>query len=147
MITLRPMTEADLAALCALEQELFPDPWTPRMFRDSLGHSAVHACVAVASAHIVGYVIGMLCAPEAEVLNIGVARTQQRGGVGTQLLEWMYAECRVQHVARIFLEVRASNTTAQQFYARHGFTLVGRRANYYTVGHEDALVLGRTLAP
>lgn len=146
MIQLRPMTDADLDALQAIERDLFPDPWTRMMFRDSLCHPAVQAHVAGADAGVIGYCIGMFSADEAEILNIAVARAQQRNGIGTQLLDWMVAACVAQHVTRLFLEVRAGNLAAQQFYARHGFVPVGRRPGYYTVGCEDALVLCRTLA-
>ena len=35
------------------------------------------------------------------------------------------------HVARVHLEVDEANAPARALYARHGFTIVGRRAGYY----------------
>jgi ribosomal-protein-alanine N-acetyltransferase len=49
--------------------------------------------------------------------------------------------------ATLFLEVRVSNTGAQQLYARHGFSQIGMRRNYYPAkqGREDASVLSCAL--
>jgi ribosomal-protein-alanine N-acetyltransferase len=44
---------------------------------------------------------------------------------------------------KIFLEVRASNISAQMLYINHGFIQIGRRAAYYPkeIGFEDAIVM------
>ncbi|MCI4054270.1 hypothetical protein MM710_39410, partial [Klebsiella pneumoniae] len=45
---------------------------------------------------------------------------------------------------RLLLEVRAGNTAAQALYAAHGFSIAGRRKNYYraTDGQtEDAVLM------
>jgi ribosomal protein S18 acetylase RimI-like enzyme len=39
------------------------------------------------------------------------------------------------------LEVRASNTTAQSLYAKHGFIEVGLRRGYYTDNREDGVLM------
>jgi len=39
------------------------------------------------------------------------------------------------------LEVRASNTAAQNLYKKLGFFNVGRRKNYYEDNHEDAVLM------
>lgn len=75
---------------------------------------------------------------EFEILNLAVAPEFRRQGLGSALLE----------AARIargawFLEVRASNQAAQQFYRRAGFTVIGNRKKYYPDPLEDAIVLGR----
>jgi len=41
----------------------------------------------------------------------------------------------------VTLEVRISNTGAQQLYYRYGFTRVGIRKGYYTDDREDAIVM------
>ena len=41
---------------------------------------------------------------------------------------------------RILLEVRASNTAAQQLYRKHGFVQIATRKNYYG-GTEDAWIM------
>jgi ribosomal-protein-alanine N-acetyltransferase len=48
-------------------------------------------------------------------------------------------------VTGVLLEVRESNLPAQNCYAQAGFTVVGRRKNYYELSKEDALLMGRVL--
>ena len=48
-------------------------------------------------------------------------------------------------VRSVLLEVRESNLPAQKCYERAGFTVVGRRKNYYELPKEDALLMGRQL--
>ena len=40
------------------------------------------------------------------------------------------------------LEVRASNTVAQQLYEKYGFRALGLRKRYYSDNHEDAIRMG-----
>ncbi len=75
---------------------------------------------------------------EFEILNLAVAPEYRRQGLGSALLK----------AAGIlrgawFLEVRASNLAAQEFYRKCGFTVAGNRKRYYQCPVEDAIVLGR----
>ena len=44
------------------------------------------------------------------------------------------------------LEVRVSNTSARQLYAKLGFEQVGLRKNYYRNPKEDAMILRKEWA-
>jgi len=48
--------------------------------------------------------------------------------------------------AIITLEVRASNTAAQEFYRRFFFRAIGIRKGYYSDNREDALLMALDLA-
>lgn len=81
---------------------------------------------------------------EAELYFIYVDPHCRGQGIGAALLgHWLNLLGNV-GVKKAFLEVRASNLSAQSLYQRHGFVLVGRRSSYYRDG-EDALVYERTL--
>ena len=41
----------------------------------------------------------------------------------------------------VTLEVRVSNTAAQNLYSKYGFTQVGVRRGYYTDNKEDAILM------
>ncbi|OGF97201.1 MAG: hypothetical protein A2Z06_01255 [Candidatus Glassbacteria bacterium RBG_16_58_8] len=45
----------------------------------------------------------------------------------------------------LFLEVRVSNTVAQQLYRKAGFKEISRRGRYYSDPAEDAIVFGLDL--
>ena len=64
--------------------------------------------------------------------------------MGRRLLEWLEQPARVAGIARIVLEVRASNDGAHAFYERMGYRKRVRVPGYYQ-GHEAALRMGRSL--
>ena len=65
------------------------------------------------------------------------------------LLDALVLWSRAQGAQWLWLEVRASNTRAQQIYLKRGFARVGLRKAYYPAGHglrEDAVVMNLRLA-
>ena len=69
---LRPMREADLPAVMAIEQRAYAFPWTQGVFRDCL--LANHpAWVLVEDGHVIGYAVLSVAADEAHVLNLCTA--------------------------------------------------------------------------
>jgi ribosomal-protein-alanine N-acetyltransferase len=119
-------------------------PWFADYSRLALlGNLSVR--VAEEEGIICGLVIFRTMVDEAEILNLAVASTRRRRGIGSRLMEDALAACKTAGVKRIFLEVRESNDAARKFYLRMGFTEVGRRRKYYSESMEDALVLARTV--
>ena len=142
----RPLVERDLESVAAIERDLYEFPWTLGNFHDSL--AAGYSCWAMTSAHgLVGYAVLMLGAGEAHLLNLSIARSEQRKGYGSRLLHHALGVTRRYGASRLMLEVRPSNAAGRALYARHGFAEIGVRRGYYTarIGREDALVLSFTL--
>lgn len=145
-LRVRPALAADVAAIEALEQASFSDPWSASSFRSSLDRPEVHMTVAEwqdegTESSIVGYMVAWFIGREGEIANIAVAAHWQRRGVGAALLDDVLASGRAAGVDSIYLEVRASNDAAQALYAGRGFQAVGKRRGYYWDPPEDALVL------
>jgi ribosomal-protein-alanine N-acetyltransferase len=91
--------------------------------------------------YITGFVGFWVMADEAHITSIAVREAYRRQGIG-ELLLLAAIDRAVELKARIVtLEVRASNTAAQNLYLRYGFTQVGVRRGYYTDNREDALVM------
>jgi [ribosomal protein S18]-alanine N-acetyltransferase len=165
---LRPMTAADLPAVAALEQALFPDDaWTPQMLASELASvpDGRYYLVAEAGGRIVGYA-GLLAPPpsppgppgrrglgrraprhepggQADVLTMAVAVDHWGRGIGSALLTALLTEAASRGCADVFLEVRADNPRAQGLYRRHGFVAVGLRRGYYQPSGTDAIVMRR----
>jgi [ribosomal protein S18]-alanine N-acetyltransferase len=91
------------------------------------------------SATIVGFLVARLVAPEIEILNLGVNPAVRRRGTGGALLAEALLWGAGNGAQKAFLEVRASNLAAIQFYESRGFQMAGRRTNYYSAPVEDAL--------
>jgi ribosomal-protein-alanine N-acetyltransferase len=145
----RPMREADLPAVAALEADAHAAPWTPGNFRDALtaGYSTI---VGEIDGAIVAYGILVLAPGEAQLLNLTVVSALRRHGIGRTLLRRFLTDARRLGAEQCFLEVRVSNAAAIALYSAEGFAAVARRVGYYppaTAGdvREDALVLRRSL--
>ena len=83
-----------------------------------------------------------------KMAGIGAVQTlppYRRRGIGFDLVTAMLGLMKKGGVRSVLLEVRESNLPAQNCYARAGFTVVGRRKNYYELPKEDALLMGREL--
>lgn len=146
--TLRVMVEADIEAVWALEQELFPDDaWPRRMFEEELAqHETRRFWVAEEGGAIIAY-CGMMCVlPLADVQTIGVAGSCEGRGIGSRLLETLINEARGRGAHDVLLEVRADNPRAQQLYLRFGFEQIHVRPRYYK-GGIDALIMRKQLEP
>lgn len=145
---LRPMREADVAAVHLVEQRAYAFPWTAGIFRDCL-QADYASWVLEQDERIVGYFLMSVAAGEAHVLNICVAPELQGRGHGRRLLRSVLVLARGRGAQRVFLEVRPSNRTAIHLYHSEGFNEIGRRPRYYPAkdGREDALVMAIELLP
>jgi len=138
----RHMTAADLDAVVAIEEAIYPYPWTRGNFIDSLA-SGYHCWIAECGGEIAGYCVVAIGAGEAHLLNMSVAAPWQRRGIGREVLGFVLRLARESGAARILLEVRPSNEAARALYATAGFAVIATRRDYYPAGgsREDAIVL------
>lgn len=140
------MVTADIAAVVAVERDVYPFPWTAGNFRDAL--ACGYPAWVLGNERLVGYALMMHALDEVHLLNLSVARAYQRDGHGRWLLRWLCGAAAADGAARIFLEVRPSNLPARRLYESEGFEQVGVRKGYYPSWNdtrEDAWVLRRAL--
>lgn len=90
---------------------------------------------------IMGFAGFWIMADEAHVTTIATREAFRRQGIGELLLQSIIDMARKRTARIVTLEVRASNTTAQQLYAKYGFKEVGLRRGYYTDNREDAVIM------
>ncbi|MDP5293533.1 ribosomal protein S18-alanine N-acetyltransferase [Oceanimonas sp. CHS3-5] len=142
----RPLTPADLDAMVMLEQSAHAHPWSPALLADAFGERYFTGALWHQNA-LLGYFIADRVLDESTLMNICVAPAHQGRGLGRQLLENYFAQCRTLGLGWLWLEVRASNRAALSLYASAGFEESGRRRNYYPTadGHEDAVLMQKRL--
>jgi len=97
--------------------------------------------VAEQEQRVIGFLVVRQALDEIEILNIAVLPGLRRQGIGTQLLSTALKDASHRGAMDAYLEVRASNSRAIEFYKHHGFRMLDRRAEYYASPCEDALVL------
>lgn len=151
-LRVRGMRAADLDAVSAIEQAVYPFPWTRGNFADTLkaGYDAwVFETTERPSPELAGYAVVMWIPDEAHLLNLSVAGALQGRGVGRAMLEWLMRDAGRRGARGMMLEVRPSNDRAIALYRSAGFGQIGLRKRYYPAANgarEDALVLFRKLA-
>ncbi len=109
-------------------------------------HAHARLLVAERDGEVLGFVLGWLVADELEVVDIAVTVDSRRQGLGESLLVELFAHARRMGCRGAFLEVRASNVSAQALYRRMGFEQTGTRLSYYGDG-EDAWLFRCCLQP
>jgi [ribosomal protein S18]-alanine N-acetyltransferase len=139
----------DLEQVCAIENAVYPFPWSLGNFKDSLV-SGYDAWVVreTNTSDVMAYAVVMWIPDEAHLLNISVALNHQRIGLGSALLEWLMLDAKKKKATNVMLEVRPSNLSAVRLYKQVGFLQIGVRKGYYPNGNlprEDALVLSKSL--
>ena len=144
--TFAEMTEADLDAVLAIEQEAFPTPWNRENFRFELrSNPFARNRVVRAGAEVIAYTCLWIVGTELKINNIAVRRDQRGIGLGTALIRWVLQFAQEEGCTEAELEVRPSNQFARRLYAAHGFYEVRRRKCYYQDTHEDAIVMAARL--
>lgn len=140
---LRSARFEDAPALYAIEQRAHAYPWSRSQFDEILDGEPAVLVAESDDARCLGYAVLSIAVDDADLLNIAVDPQQRRRGLGRFLLQGVLAFAREHRVARCFLEVRISNTSAITLYRHDGFVEVGRRIDYYPAHHgrEDALVM------
>ena len=139
------MKKEDLPEILAIEVTSFPTPWTEGMFLDEL--RTAHAQCLVIKIEIEGktliaaYIIFWLVAGEVHLHNLAVKNEFRRQGLAYNMMILMHHIGAQMGMARQTLEVRESNHEAINLYRKCGFVVEGKRPNYYTDTHENALVM------
>lgn len=139
-ITIEPMKFVHVDAVAEIENVVYPTPWSKSAFiNEVLDNGFAYYFVALNSGNVVGYAGIWLILDEAHVTTLAVCREEQCKGVGTMLLETLIEAAASMGAQRMTLEVRLSNTIAQELYKKYGFISCGTRKNYYS--DEDALIM------
>jgi [ribosomal protein S18]-alanine N-acetyltransferase len=143
---IRSAQQPDLPALLEiLAQSPEAANWSAAGLQSVFEQNVRHFLVAAEGAEVVGFVAGRVLADEAEILNLAVAATHRREGLGRALVRSLLFTFAAEGVASVFLEVRESNHAAIAFYERMGFEPAGSRPGYYSNPAEGAVVMRRQL--
>jgi len=110
-------------------------PWLRR------DHEENENSIVFSRQYVIGFSGIWLIAGEAHITNIAVREQYQRQGVGELLLVSTVDLSREQRAETMTLEVRESNTIAQNLYSKYGFKQTGVRRGYYLDNRENAIIM------
>ena len=140
-LTVSPMRRRHLPEVLAIEAQVYPRPWSSRLFEDELDRSGRVYVVARLGATVVGYAGLLMIADDGHVATIAVDPAWQRHGIARTLLAELVRGAIDCGANQLTLEVRVSNQGAQDLYRSFGFAPAGARKAYYADNNEDALVM------
>lgn len=138
---IRPMDEADLPEVAAIEKATFPNPWPARSLRYELTENEYcHSFAIEEDGAVVGYGFLWIIFEQAHLVNIAIRESHRGRGIGERLLVHLLRYAELNGAEFIHLEVRVTNEAAIKLYEKHGFRALGRSANFYS-GGTDALLM------
>lgn len=139
MMDIRAMTLNDIRAVSALEQRVYPEPWSEGVFHDELAQPNRQYLTAVEGDEIVGYAGMMVVLEDAHITTMSVAPAARGSGIAKRMMVQLIDLARAAGAKHLTLEVRRSNESAQALYRKFGLAPVGLRKDYYL--NEDALIM------
>lgn len=144
---IRVAATADLSMVHRIEVGSYPDPWPRSIFFLMRGRAPDLFLVAEVEDTIVGYTIGEVewrsGSKVGHVMNVAVSENWRRKGLALRLLDELENRFRIRGAEVVYLEVRASNTSAQRLYRKRGYIETGSLLEYYQ--DEDGLTMEKTL--
>ena len=139
---IRRMTLDDLPAVIELDSLSFTLPWPERSFRFELTDNPASRCwVVEQDGKVVGMIVAWMLTDEAHIATIATHPEHRRHGIARKLLMYALRYMSKEGAVTSFLEVRESNTAAQEMYHQFGYEDVGRRKRYYKDTNEDAILM------
>lgn len=135
------MTADHVTQVAVLEKLCFSDPWSENSVASELDNKLSLWLVAVESDTVVGYVGSQSVMGESDMMNVAVHPDYRRQGIAEKLVIALVDSLKERGNHCLSLEVRASNEPAKQLYEKLGFTMAGKRPNYYRNPKEDAYIL------
>ena len=141
---IRRARPTDIPEVMAIEQECFVEPWDEEVFVQTLQWTPFHFFVVLAGDRLRGFIVGCMettgTATYGHVSNLGVTAPYRGRGLGRLLVSRLEQQFMIDGAEGVLLEVRVSNTSAQDFYRRLGYSEAFLLSGYYSNG-EDALVM------
>ncbi len=136
------MRRRHLRSVLRIESSVYPRPWSLGLFASELSMKGSRSYrVAKVGSAVVGYAGLMQVAGEGHITTLAVDPAWHRNKIGTRLLLTLARTAIRRGASNLTLEVRVTNTAAQEMYRQFGFRPAGIRKNYYVETNEDALVM------
>ena len=137
------MTSDDVESVYAIELATFPTPWTLDSFYYEV-HENQYAYYLIAvdeDDSIIGFCGMWMVIDAAQITNVAVTEAARGRGIGEGLMREAMRIAREYSMDVMSLEVRVTNSVAQNLYRKLAFQDGGIRKGYYTDNGEDALVM------
>ena len=140
MIVLRTMTEEDIPYVARMEETVFPDPWSEKVYRETFALPDTRYVAAELDGRIVGAAGVRNIAGTGEITNVMVLPGFRRKGIAGMMMKELLEMGKMLGAKEFTLEVRAGNKAAIRLYENLGFVSEGIRPGFYRNPPEDAII-------
>ena len=146
-ITLGLMTVDDVEAVHEIETACFKTPWSKASFYNEVTSNACARYMVLREDGVAKAYAGVwFVLDEGHITNIAVHPDRRGLGYGERVTRALIQLAADSGMNWMTLEVRRSNTVAQNLYHKLGFIDVGYRKRYYE-NSEDALIMALEQLP
>jgi ribosomal-protein-alanine N-acetyltransferase len=136
-IIIKKARSDDSSIVSILENSIFDETYFKHYQETFLKNQSV--LLAFDDRKIVGIIGWFEELDTAEIIMVGVDKDYRRLAIASMLMKACISMLLSKNIKKLFLEVRQSNSAAQNLYESIGFVLNRRRSNYYNDTKEDAL--------
>ena len=140
-ISITLMEECDLEAVLEVSSLSLKESWSKESFKKELFNPLAKYLVAKENNKVIGFAGVWTIVDEGHITNIAVHPKFRKRGIGNILLSSLIEHCKNWGCNSLTLEVRASNTPAQNLYKKYNFKEEGIRKKYYKDNNEDAIIM------
>ncbi len=135
LFRIRTALPTDLRAVSLIEDDSFPSPYPPELFKKLLQeHGDSFFIAEEGSGKTVGYCLATRDGRFAHLISIAVLREHRRRGVASVLLQQLLEYLARLGVDELWLEVNTGNKEAIELYQKFGFLKMMILENYYSDG-------------
>lgn len=142
-IEVAPMKLEDIDEVLDIEVLAFTTPWSRNSFIYELleNERALYLTAKNELGRVMGYVGMWIVFDEGHITNLATHPQYRRQGVAQKLMTELVTVSKEKGVRYLTLEVRRTNSPAQELYQKMGFVHMGVRRKYYLDNNEDALIM------
>ena len=144
MIRIRKMTESDIPEVARIEKMIFADPWSEKVYRETLKLPETGYVVATDVSDDGEEIIGAAgvrnIVGTGEITNVMILPGYRGRGIAKMMLTELLETGRQLGACDFTLEVRVSNEPAIRLYESLGFESEGVRPGFYRNPTEDAAI-------
>jgi ribosomal-protein-alanine N-acetyltransferase len=144
MILLKNLPREDWQQAVQIHAQCFPDPWNQNDFKDILQQKGMVALGAYNndSTELVGFCFFQHLFEVIDIITLCIMPYWQNKGIGTQILNYIFALSAKESIDKVILEVRENNSMALAFYTKLGFKQCRIRRRYYS-NSDNAIVMAK----
>lgn len=113
-------------------EKMFPDVFTKSKVLDDIeNNSFTNYFTYIVDNNPAAFINYYTMYERCELININVDIKYQNIGIASNLLNFMFNDCKNKYITSITLEVNIKNAKALHLYQKYGFKQIGIRKGYY----------------